>query len=88
MVVDQLAVSCRYVSCAELGGDLCDYVAIGPGRIALLVADVMGHGVSAAMLTGVVKSAFRASSPQGLRTAGDGPAGSGATWMRSDRSGS
>ena len=65
MVVDQLAVSCRYVSCAELGGDLCDYVAIGPGRIALLVADVMGHGVSAAMLTGVVKSAFRASSPQG-----------------------
>jgi sigma-B regulation protein RsbU (phosphoserine phosphatase) len=49
----------------ELGGDLCDYVAIGPGRIALVVADVMGHGVSAAMLTGVVKSAFRASSPQG-----------------------
>ena len=65
MVVDQFAVSCRYVSCVELGGDLCDYVAIGPGRIALVVADVMGHGVSAAMLTGVVKSAFRASSPQG-----------------------
>ena len=65
MVVDQLAVSCRYASCVELGGDLCDYVAIGPGRIALVVADVMGHGVSAAMLTGVVKSAFRASSPQG-----------------------
>ena len=33
--------------------------------MALLVADVMGHGVSAAMLTGVVKSAFRASSPDG-----------------------
>jgi phosphoserine phosphatase RsbU/P len=66
MVVDQLAVSCRYVSCVELGGDLYDYVAIGPGRIALVVADVMGHGVSAAMLTGVVKSAFRASSPQGF----------------------
>ena len=65
MVIDQLAVSCRYVSCAELGGDLCDYVSIGQGRIAVLVADVMGHGVSAAMLTGVVKSAFRASSPDG-----------------------
>jgi sigma-B regulation protein RsbU (phosphoserine phosphatase) len=65
MVIDELTVSCRYASCAELGGDLCDYVAIGPGRIALVVADVMGHGVSAAMLTGVVKSAFRASSPQG-----------------------
>ena len=63
MVIGELAVSCRYSSCVELGGDLCDYVAIGEGRVALLVADVMGHGVSAAMLTGVVKSAFRASSP-------------------------
>jgi phosphoserine phosphatase RsbU/P len=65
MVIDGIAVSCRYESCVELGGDLCDYVSIGPGRIALVVADVMGHGVSAAMLTGVVKSAFRASSPDG-----------------------
>jgi sigma-B regulation protein RsbU (phosphoserine phosphatase) len=65
MAIDRLAVSCRYESCVELGGDLCDYVSIGPGRIAVLVADVMGHGVSAAMLTGVVKSAFRAASPEG-----------------------
>ena len=63
MAIDRLAVSCRYAPCVELGGDLCDYVSIGEGRVALLVADVMGHGVSAAMLTGVVKSAFRASSP-------------------------
>ena len=65
MAIDRLGISCRYVSCAELGGDLYDYVEIAPGRVALLVADVMGHGVSAAMLTGVVKSAFRASSPEG-----------------------
>ena len=64
MVIDGLGVSYRYQPCVELGGDLCDYVSIGPGRIALVVADVMGHGVSAAMLTGVVKSAFRASSPE------------------------
>ena len=64
MVIDDLAVSCRYVSCAELGGDLYDYVSPA-GRAALLMADVMGHGVSAAMLTGVVKSAFRASNPDG-----------------------
>jgi len=65
MVIDGVGVSCRYQPCVELGGDLCDYVSIGPGRIALVVADVMGHGVSAAMLTGVVKSSFRASSPEG-----------------------
>jgi sigma-B regulation protein RsbU (phosphoserine phosphatase) len=65
IVIDQLSICCRYVSCSELGGDLCDYVSIGSGRVALLIADVMGHGVSAAMLTGVVKSAFRASSAEG-----------------------
>ena len=65
MEIDRLAIASRYVSCYELGGDLCDYVSIGSGRVALLVADVMGHGVSAAMLTGVVKSAFRASNADG-----------------------
>jgi phosphoserine phosphatase RsbU/P len=70
VAIDQLVISCRYAPCVELGGDLCDYVSIGAGRVALLMADVMGHGVSAAMLTGVVKSAFRASSPDGYEPRG------------------
>jgi sigma-B regulation protein RsbU (phosphoserine phosphatase) len=61
LLTDWFSICCRYLSCSELGGDLYDYAAIGAGRIALIVADVMGHGVSAAMLTSVVKSAFRAS---------------------------
>jgi sigma-B regulation protein RsbU (phosphoserine phosphatase) len=68
-VTEEVAISCRYVSCSELGGDLCDYVSIGPGRVALLIADVMGHGVSAAMLTGVVKSAFRTAEADGYEPA-------------------
>jgi len=62
---DHVDICCRYQPCAELGGDLYDYAAAGPARTALLVADVAGHGVSAAMLTGVVKSAFRASDADG-----------------------
>jgi sigma-B regulation protein RsbU (phosphoserine phosphatase) len=46
---------------AELAGDLYDYAVAGPGRVALLIADVVGHGASAAMLTGIVKSAFHSS---------------------------
>lgn len=69
MATDRIAISSRCISCSELGGDLCDYVAIGPDRVALLIADVMGHGVSAAMLTGVVKSAFRASEREGYEPA-------------------
>ena len=56
--VEGVAICCRYHPCSELGGDLFDYAPAGRGRAALLVADVSGHGTSAAMLTGVVKSAF------------------------------
>lgn len=44
--------------CHELGGDLYDFVATADGRIAVLIADVRGHGASAALITAVVKSAF------------------------------
>jgi sigma-B regulation protein RsbU (phosphoserine phosphatase) len=60
-IVNRMAVCCRYAPSSWLGGDLCDYAAAPGGRTALLIADVSGHGVSAAMLTGVVKSAFHAS---------------------------
>ena len=65
-IVNHVAVSCRYVPCSALGGDLYDYAAASDGRTALLIADVSGHGVSAAMLTGIVKSAFHASHTDGF----------------------
>ena len=64
--IGHVAVSCRYASCFALGGDLCDYAAVPGGKTALLVADVSGHGVSAAMLTAIVKSAFQASHIDGF----------------------
>jgi sigma-B regulation protein RsbU (phosphoserine phosphatase) len=64
--VNGVAVCCRYEPCSALGGDLYDYATAGNGRTALLVADVSGHGVSAAMLTGIVKSAFHASHIDGF----------------------
>lgn len=65
-VVNNVAVCCRYTPSAALGGDLYDYAAASGGKTALLVADVSGHGVSAAMLTGIVKSAFHASHADGF----------------------
>jgi sigma-B regulation protein RsbU (phosphoserine phosphatase) len=63
--VGRVDVCCRYTPCSELGGDLYDYALAAGGHTALLIADVAGHGASAAMLTGVVKSAFRASHVDG-----------------------
>jgi len=65
-VVNRLAICCRYTPCSGLGGDLYDYAAAASGETALLIADVSGHGVSAAMLTGIVKSAFQASHVDGF----------------------
>lgn len=56
------SIVASYQPCETLGGDLFDYADVGDGRCALLVADVSGHGVGAAMLTGIVKSAFHRSS--------------------------
>ena len=52
-------VALHWEPSAALGGDFCDYVLAETGP-AVLISDVSGHGASAAMLTGMVKLAFRA----------------------------
>ena len=66
-ILNRIAVCCRYTPCSALGGDLYDYASAPARRTALLIADVSGHGVSAAMLTGIVKSAFHASHIDGFK---------------------
>ena len=61
--IEGFRIHAAYFPCTELAGDLYDYAPAGDGRVALLIADVVGHGASAAMLTSLVKSAFRASFP-------------------------
>jgi sigma-B regulation protein RsbU (phosphoserine phosphatase) len=57
-----VAVRCR--PSAEVGGDVVDYAEALGGRAALLIADVAGHGIGAAMLTTVIKSAFTAAAAE------------------------
>jgi sigma-B regulation protein RsbU (phosphoserine phosphatase) len=60
-----ISVFARYIPCSELAGDFYDYMASSPDSATLLVADVSGHGASAAMLTGIVKSAFHSAGHDG-----------------------
>jgi phosphoserine phosphatase RsbU/P len=60
--VEGISVFAHYIPCSELAGDFYDYAAASPDCVAILVADVSGHGASAAMLTGTVKSAFHSAS--------------------------
>ena len=56
--VGGISIFANYIPCSELAGDFYDYVALPRDGAVILVADVSGHGASAAMLTGIVKSAF------------------------------
>ena len=57
---NRLSVCSHYLPCSDVGGDLYDYGTTDAGEMALLIADVSGHGLSAAMLMSVVKSCFHA----------------------------
>ncbi len=52
----------RYHPSAELGGDSFGYHWIDPGRLAIYLLDVSGHGVGAALLSVSVLDAIRAQS--------------------------
>jgi CHASE2 domain-containing sensor protein len=47
------------IPCKEIGGDYYDAVDLGEGKIGLLIADVCGKGISAALLMSNLQSNFR-----------------------------
>lgn len=60
----RVEIASRYVASERLSGDFFDYWRLPDGGTALFIADVMGHGASAAMITGIVKSQVRSLSSE------------------------
>ncbi len=57
-LADQLEWASSFTPQDQVGGDYFDVAPLGPNRMALLFADVSGHGMAAALLTSVLKTAF------------------------------
>jgi sigma-B regulation protein RsbU (phosphoserine phosphatase) len=55
-----LDIAVRFVPMTAVGGDIYDFVQLGPSRLGILVADVSGHGIPAALVASMVKVAFSA----------------------------
>lgn len=51
-----LQVAVRYTPAGQLGGDVYDFYRLENRRLGIFVADVSGHGVNSAMLSGMVKA--------------------------------
>jgi serine phosphatase RsbU (regulator of sigma subunit) len=58
--ISGLSVAARYVPMTEVAGDIYDFFEVDNQRLGILIADVSGHGVPAALIASMVKGAFRA----------------------------
>jgi serine phosphatase RsbU (regulator of sigma subunit) len=55
-----LEIAARYVPMTSVAGDFYDFLAVDEKRLGVLVSDVSGHGVPAALVASMVKMAFAA----------------------------
>ncbi len=50
--------SSTYAPAADITGDFYDYVDLGPGRVGILLGDVSGHGIEAAIVMGMARKSL------------------------------
>ncbi len=62
MECDKLTVNSRYMPALDIGGDMYDVVKAGGDNVGIFIADVSGHGISAALLTSMLKVMFQTNS--------------------------
>lgn len=54
-----LELACAYRACDMLGGDFYDFILVDKWRLGFVIADVSGHGMSAALLMAAAKKSFQ-----------------------------
>ena len=55
--IDHLCISAAYRPMTEVAGDFYDFIRVDHKRLGILVADVSGHGVPAALIASMIKVA-------------------------------
>lgn len=55
-----ISIAARYLPMAAVAGDFYDFLVVDEQRVGILVADVTGHGVPAALIASLLKSALAA----------------------------
>jgi phosphoserine phosphatase RsbU/P len=58
--IEGLDIAARYLPMAAVAGDFYDFIAVDEKRIGILVADVSGHGMPAALIASMLKIALSA----------------------------
>jgi PAS domain S-box-containing protein len=58
-----LEIAARYMPMSAVAGDFYDFVVVDEKHVGILIADVSGHGLSAALVASMLKSALSAQLP-------------------------
>ena len=58
------SVAAFYRAAAEVGGDFYDFIELPEGKVGLVVGDVTGHGVPAALVMATTRSILRSEAPR------------------------
>ena len=61
--LEGLDIAARYIPTSVLAGDFYDFVCIDEKHLGILIADVSGHGLPAALIASMLKVALSAQSP-------------------------
>ncbi|MBD3184133.1 SpoIIE family protein phosphatase [Candidatus Poribacteria bacterium] len=67
-VIDSYDIKAKIVPCNQLSGDLYDFINLGEGRLALVIADVSGKGAPGAILMATTRVIVKAEA-EGVNTA-------------------
>lgn len=57
--IEELSIAAVYRPMTEVAGDYYDFIPVDGKRVGVLVADVMGHGVPAALISAMIKVAVQ-----------------------------
>jgi phosphoserine phosphatase RsbU/P len=68
-VIKGLDISARYIPMTSVAGDFYDFIQIDEKRVGILVADVSGHGMPAALISSMLKIALDGQSAHALEPA-------------------
>lgn len=58
-----LEIAARYLPMSSVAGDFYDFIVVDEKHIGILIADVSGHGLSAALIASMLQTALAAQSP-------------------------
>jgi phosphoserine phosphatase RsbU/P len=58
-----LEIAARYIPMSSVAGDYYDFIVVDEKHVGILVADVSGHGLPAALIASMLKAALSAQSP-------------------------